>query len=245
MTYLSYSSIKLLNDCHACFWWQVKKGIRRLNAWQSNLPNVVESQILKKFEDYRKDGKLPPEFDVNKYPELKGFKLIDTATHNKWKDVRSGEPNYQNLTANPDDALIKDGKIIIIDIKTMGSFCENISEKSMLEDIENYSYKLQLEFYTYILKMSGKNVADYGYILFYYVGGMNGNNELSLKHNLIKVNIDLSSIPPLVKKAEEILKRESPPECRCDFCSSSKDRYKDFQEKQKKQDKLISEMVKI
>ena len=75
MERIAYGSLKLSKECPACFWWQVKKGIRRLNPWQSNLPNVVEKHILDVFEDYRNSKKLPPELDI---PELKG--LFDGAS---------------------------------------------------------------------------------------------------------------------------------------------------------------------
>lgn len=242
METISYSSLKLAKDCPACFWWQVKKRIRRLNSWQSNLPNVVEKFILDRFEIYRNLQKLPSELNI---PELKNFKLIDSQTHNKWKDIFSGEPSYEDLTANPDDVLTNGKEWIVIDIKTIGKYPENCTRENMLEDIDKFGYQLQLEFYSYILRNSGFPTPNYGYILFYFMDKGENEGELKLKSEVIRVELDFNEIKELIKEAREILKLEKAPNIRCKFCSSHQQRYDDLLKEQKEQEELISKFIDL
>jgi len=242
MKNISYSSLKLSKDCPACFWWYVKHGIDRKCPWSSNLPNVIEDQILKRFEKYRIVGKLPPELDV---PELRDFKLINSELHKKWKDIFSGEPNYKDLTANPDDVLTNGKKLIVLDIKTIGKFPERCTKEAMLKDIKEFDYKSQLEFYSYILRKCGYPTEDFGYILFKFIGNGDEDGKFKLGHELIKVELDINGIEKIIDKARKVLKRKNPPKGRCVFCSSHKQRYKDYLKEQKKQEELINEIIKI
>ncbi len=238
---ISYGSLKLLKECESCFWWHIKHGISRQNAWQSQLPNTIEARILEKFYDYRMSGKLPPELNI---PEIESFRLIDHETHNKWKNPRSGEPTFQNLDANPDDVLTDGHKLIVLDIKTASKSPENCTEENFRKDIEKYEYKLQLEFYNYILRKLGYKTEDFGYILFYYIKDMDNQNNLKMEHKLIKVEIEVKNVTPLLKEAEKVLKNNKFPKSRCEFCSSNLERYKNKSKKQEESQNNVEEMMK-
>lgn len=242
MRKISYGSLKLFKECPACFWWQVNKGIRRLNPWQSNLPNVIEKHILDVFEDYRNSKKLPLELDI---PELKDFRLIESELHKKWKNQFSDEPSYEDLTANPDDVLTNGKEWIVLDIKTIGKFPENCTKEAMEKEIEEYDYRLQLEFYSYILRNCGYATPDYGYILFYFIDKGEKNGELKLKYHLVHVKLNINQVKNLIERARKILKKDKAPKCSCDFCSSHKQRYKDFLKEQERTEELGKEILKM
>lgn len=225
--------------CPTCFWWHVKYGIKRLNSWASQLPNRIEDNILKVFLEYRKKGILPPILNI---PELKGFRLIDEQRHHRWKTLGIAELTFKDLVAFPDDVLTNGKKYILIDIKTIAKKPENCTEEVMKKEIEEYNYKMQFEFYNYVMRKMGYETEDFGYILFYYLGDIDNHSKIELKSKIIKVNLDLKNIDGKLKIAREILKKKSPPNEKCEFCMSHDERYGLKFKQQDEQDKLLNNL---
>lgn len=228
MTYeLSASSLKLIKECPACFWWQVKKGIRRPTGPMSQLPNRVEEQILGRFHEYRLKGKLPPELS-----ELKDVKLIkDAEQHKEWKNkgiTHTDEKRNFRAKAKPDDVLVLEhnGKMIILDYKTAGKRAESCREEVLIQDIEKYNYNLQIDLYNYVFRKNKINTEDYAYLLFWFVKGIDSDGKIIPGSKLIKVKVDIKNAEKVLNQAVEILKKEEPPDCGCGFCLSAESRYK-------------------
>jgi len=190
---------------------------------------------------HREKGTLPDELNIS---ELKGYKLIDKETHKRWKSPFIGELKFRNLIALPDDVLTNKKKLLVIDIKTIGKKPVNCTRESMLKSIEKYSYKLQLEFYNYVLRKIGYKTEDFGYILFYYFDDLDENKKSKLQFERFKIDLSVGNVEQLLEKAGKILEKNIPPKERCEFCSSHKERYEDEITKQKKQQEVIDEILK-
>ena len=246
MKTLAYKHLKLLDEsnekkCEACFWYSIKWGINRLNDWESKLPSRVEDQILSKFEGFRKKGELPPELRI---PELKGFRLVDSERHRKWKSHLSGEPTYDNIQANPDDVLTDGNNFIIVDIKTIAKNPENCTCENMQKDIDDYNYKLQSAIYNYVFRGAKINTLDHSYILFYYIKGIDKEGNLIVGNERFKIAVDTNVVKPLLKRVKEIIKLENPPPVRCKFCSSMKQRLDDLNKGNPDLKSLLNLMLK-
>ena len=225
MTYkISYSALKLMKDCQRCFWWQVKKGVKRPSGPMSQLPNRVEDQILKKFNVYRSNGELPPELS-----KLNGFKLMkDQKQHDEWKNKGisfTDEKTGFILVAKPDDMLENGKTLAVLDYKTAGASPEKCTVDKFRADIEKYDYQLQADFYSYVLRKNGFKTEDTAYFLFLFVKSLR-NTELTLGSKLLAVKVNTNNSQNIIKQAAKVLKSESSPENGCGFCDSVEERIK-------------------
>lgn len=219
---LSATTLKLMKDCHTCFWWQVKKGIRRPTGPMSQLPNRIEEQIIARFDKFREEGTLPPELS-----ELKRMILYkDKEKLNGWKNkgLKVAYDDEITITAKPDDILEHDGKIVILDYKTAGKRCNSCTEDKLIEDVEKYDYQLQLDLYNYVFRKAGIDTEDESYLLFIYIEGMDDDGKVILGSKLIKRDVDVKNAEDTILKAIDFLNEEEPPKDSCHFCASVESR---------------------
>jgi hypothetical protein len=224
MTYkLSVSSLKLMKDCPTCFWWKVKKRVKRPDGPMSQLPNRVERIILQNFNRFREKGKLPPELS-----SLKGMRLLkDQKLHNEWKN--SGlkyEDKKRNfvLVAKPDDVLENGNKYVILDYKTTGSNPDNCTDEKFKEDIEKYDYQLQVDVYNYVFRKDDLSTENYSYFLFIFLKEIDSEGKFVFGSKLIKTKIDTKNAEKALNHALNILKQENAPENRCPYCLAVENR---------------------
>jgi len=224
MTYkLSQSSLKLMKDCPACFWWQVKKKVRRPSGPMSQLPNRVEDQILNKFNEFRIRGELPPELK-----ELKGMVLLkDLEQHKTWKNRGlhyKDEKRDFDLVAKPDDILEHGNKFVILDYKTAGAGAAACTIEKFEEDIKKYDYNLQADVYSYVFQKNGMEIEDYAYFLFWFIKEIDPEGRFIFDTKLLKVKIDIKNAEKTVNKALEILNQENAPKSGCPYCLAVENR---------------------
>lgn len=224
MTYkLSVSSLKLMKECPACFWWQVKKGVRRPSGPMSQLPNRVEDQILNRFNEFRAIGKLPPELK-----ELKGMRLLkDLEQHNTWKNRGLhyiDEENGFDLVAKPDDVLENGNKYVILDYKTAGAGASKCTIEKFEEDIKKYDYNLQADVYSYVFQKNRMKTEDYAYFLFWFIKEIDSEGRFIFDTKLLKVNVDTSNAEKTVNEALDILNQENAPKSGCPYCLAVENR---------------------
>lgn len=211
-----------MKDCQRCFWWQVKKRVRRPSGPMSQLPNRVEDQILKKFNKYRLKGELPPELS-----KLSGMKLLsDQSKHDEWKNKGisfTDEKIGFILVAKPDDMLEKGKSLAVLDYKTAGASPEKCTVEKFREDIEKYDYQLQADFYNYVFRKNGLKTEDKAYFLFFFVKDIK-NDKLTLGSELLDVTVNLGNVTNNLKEAADVLQRRDPPDTKCGFCTPPNDR---------------------
>ncbi|MCH8004394.1 MAG: PD-(D/E)XK nuclease family protein [Nanoarchaeota archaeon] len=222
---LSASSLKLMKDCSTCFWWQVKKGIRRPPGPMSQLPNRVERLILNRFNEYRIKGKLPPELS-----SLKGMQLLkNQKLHDEWKNKGLSYIDNKNnfrLIAKPDDVLENENKYVILDYKTTGSNPENCTDEKFKDDIEKYDYQLQVDVYNYVFRKNNLSTENFAYFLFIYLMEIDNKGKLTFGSKLAKTKINIKNVEKTLNIALNILKKENPPKDGCPFCLAVDDRSK-------------------
>ena len=224
MTYkLSVSSLKLMKECPACFWWQVKKKVRRPSGPMSQLPNRVEDQILNRFNEFRAKGKLPPELK-----ELKGMILLkDLEQHNTWKNRGLhyiDEEKGFDLVAKPDDILEKGNKYVILDYKTAGAGADACTKEKFEADIKKYDYNLQADVYSFVFQKTGMETEDYAYFLFWFVKEIDSEGKFVFDTKLLKVKIDVNNAENTLNDALKILDQENAPKNGCPYCLAVENR---------------------
>jgi len=225
MTYkLSSSSLKLMKNCPRCFWYQVKKKIRRPDGPMSQLPNRVERVIIKRFDEYRAKEQLPEELEALKPMIL----LKDKNLHNEWKNKgMKYEDKEFILVAKPDDVLQNKNKYVILDYKTTGSNPDNCTEEKFNEDIKKYDYQLQVDVYNYVFRKNKLSTEDYAYFLFIFLKEMDTKGRFIFETKLAKTKINIKNAEETLNKALKILDKEEPPKEGCPFCLDVEDRIKD------------------
>ena len=220
---LSTSSLKLMKECPACFWWQVKKGVRRPSGPMSQLPNRVEDQILNRFKEFRAREELPPELS-----ELNGMKLLkDLKLHDDWKNKGKhyiDEEKGFDLVAKPDDVLENGKKYVILDYKTAGAGAIKCTPEKFEEDIKKYDYNLQADVYNFVFQMTGMETEDYAYFLFWFIKEIDSEGRFIFGTKLMKAKVDISNAEKTVNDALEILKLDTAPKSRCPYCLAIENR---------------------
>lgn len=222
MTYkLSPSSLKVMKDCPTCFWYQIKKKIRRPPSPMSQLPNRIEDQILNRFKKFRDKGELPP--------ELKGIKnkgLINSDLHKEWKNkgISFAYDDDIVIMGKLDDVLEGNNKLLVLDYKTAGKSPEKCTLEHFKEDIVKYDYQMQVDLYNYILRSNGMNTEDYSCFLFIYIESMDENGKIKLGNKLIRINSNLKRVEQVIKEAKEILEKNVPPIGKCEHCKGIEER---------------------
>ncbi len=241
---LSPSAINLYLDCPHCFWLRYKKGIKRpTDGMFPSLPGSLDMLIKLRFDYCRERGKLPEELsELRKNKEGKRsneseekhseeahsetiartdmstseFKLFPhKETLEAWRDYKRGiswtDEEGNVLYGAIDDLLVKDSQLFILDYKTKGDDNIRIYE----------SYKTQLSLYALILSKNGLNVANTGFLLFYYPTTLDKEGNVKFKASLQEVDLDIKKAERLYREALDVLKRDTPPKPSpyCRFCS--------------------------
>lgn len=198
---LSPSKLNLLQECPRCFWLDVVKKIQRPRGPMSSIPIKMDSIIKKYFDKYRKKGKLPPIIREN----VEGRLPKDMP-----KTLYHRENSRINLMGRPDEYLEIEGKFIVpFDHKT----------KSKPPETPHPAYQLQLDVYSYLLKMNGYSTKNLAYLAFYYPCDCDIHDGLDVHCKVLKVQTSFTRVQRLIKKAENILEGDIPENgTGCLFC---------------------------
>lgn len=202
MTYcLSPFTLNLLEDCSRCFWLAMVKKIKRPSGPVSSIPVKMDSIIKHYFDNYRSRGELPPLV----HGQVQGTLPIGMPKSLKY-DVGNGIV----LWGRPDDYLEDyEGRMAPFDHKT----------RSRSPDTVHDSYRLQLDVYSYLLRMNGYNTSDKGFIAYYCPDDSDLHDGMRIHCKVIEVAINLGSVDTLILKACDILNGAIPDSgLDCEYC---------------------------
>lgn len=198
---LSPSSLNLLEDCPRCFWLaQIKKIKRPSGAW-SSIPVKMDSIIKHYFNKYRELNELPPILEGR----ITGRLAIDMP-----KTLRYAEENGIMLWGRPDDYFeLEDNYVIPLDHKTASKPPEKI----------HFSYHLQLNVYSYLLKMMGFKTTNRAYLAYYSPSDCDLHNGMCINCTVIEMKTNPMHAKELVKKAYHVLNDPMPKSSeKCEYC---------------------------
>ena len=198
---LSPTTLSLLEECPRCFWLHIVKKIKRPRIPIAGIVMRMDSLIKKYFEKYRKLEKLPPIIE-NKINGKLAKNMPSTLSFAKDDIV---------LIGKPDEFIEQDGKIVSLDHKT----------KSKPPKETHASHQLQLDVYSYLLKMNNYKTTDKGFLAYYYpCEDCELHEGLSIDCKVVEVKTNIARVEKLLEKAKAILKMEKVPEenKNCIFC---------------------------
>jgi hypothetical protein len=198
---LSPSSLNLMQDCPRCFWLLMMKNIKRPLGPMSSIPIKMDSIIKNYFDRYRGLNELPP--------ILQG-KIAGRLSVNMPKTLVYREENGILLLGRPDDYLeLKDGNIVVLDHKTASKAPEKI----------HYSYNVQLNTYSYLLKMVGYKTTNKAYLAYYYPDDCELHRGMPFNCTIIEIETQHSVVKELISKAYDILIGSIPNSGKnCEYC---------------------------
>ena len=198
---LSATKLNLLKDCPRCFWLSMVKKINRPTGPISSIPIKMDSIIKKYFNKYRELNELPPIIQG----KIQGRLAIGMP-----KTLKYEEENGVLLWGRPDEYFeIENKNIVAFDHKT----------KSKAPEEVHRSYQLQLNVYSYLLKMMGYKTTNKAYLAYYYPDDCELHDGMCIHCAVIEVNTKPSQVKELVKKAYEMLNGPIPKYSdNCEYC---------------------------
>lgn len=204
-TWLSHSGIETLKRCPRCFWLQYKKSIYQPEGIVSRLANRFDNILKNYFNIYRPLGELPPMIKQ----KIQG-KLENPFNEKYFAKIDDQYGFWGKL----DECIISEnGEYIPVDFKTSSS---DPRERPILE-----AYQSQIDDYLFLMKSSGKKIAGFGYLIFFFPdAGKDLHSGFPMIIHIVKVNGDPLKTQNRIEEAKSFLEKEiSPPSKDCPFCS--------------------------
>lgn len=211
---ISPSGISYLLECPRCLWLQVNEDKKRPRGIYPSLPDGMDNVFKKYFDEYRKRGELPPEIDG----KVDGKLFDDMKQLNSWREFNFGRGGIRAeiqeynmmLSGAIDDLLVApDGKFILFDFKTRGY--------PLKEDTHEH-YRHQLDLYALLFEKNNREIAGYGYLLFFWPGSYE-MGMANFKTELIKMDVSPSRGMSVLEKAHSIITGPKPPAHeQCEYC---------------------------
>ena len=217
--------------CPKCFYFDRVKGLSypSLPGWTLN---ETTDLLLKKEFDLCREQQLPHKILIDSGLEyIVPFKHPDI---NLWRDsLRHGlMTNYQNiiLTGGVDDIWINTNtqELIIVDYKSQASSNKLVEIESYLTSPYHQGYKLQMDFYNFLLSRMGFKVSSVSYFLVCNAhrdaSGFFG--RLDFSQTLIPYEWSSEWIPEKLNQMLQTLNNENIPESNisCENCAYAKQR---------------------
>jgi len=218
---LSRSKVELFLDCARCFWLDRRQGIARPSGPPFNLNSAVDQLLKNEFDGYRDAQQPHPLMTAaglhavpHAHPQL-------AAWRENFKGVRSVHNETRLELFGAIDDLWRDldsGALIVADYKATSKAGE-----VSLDAAWQISYKRQMEFYQWLLRRQGLEVARRGW--FVYANGrrdrasFDGRLEFTLR--MIPYDGDDGWVEgTLAAIRDTLMLAEPPPPPRdCAFCS--------------------------
>jgi len=215
MIKVSPSGVSSLLECHRCLWLHYNEEKKRPRGIYPSLPDGMDNVFKKYFDEYRKQGVLPPEIDGKVHGKL----FDDEKRLYQWREfnfgrggIRAEFPEY-NMALNGaiDELLVSpDQKFIPFDFKTRGY--------PLKEDTHEH-YRCQLDLYSLLFKKNGFEPADYGYLLFFWPESYN-LGMVNFKTELVKMDVSPSRGMGVLEKVRQIVMGSIPASHQvCEYCT--------------------------
>ncbi|MCX6822244.1 MAG: PD-(D/E)XK nuclease family protein [Candidatus Aenigmarchaeota archaeon] len=180
--------------------------IKRPSGPMSSIPIKMDSIIKNYFNKYRELGELPPMI----HGQITGRLAIDMP-----KTLTFTEENGITLWGRPDDYFeMSDKSIVAFDHKTASKPPVNVHS----------SYKVQLNVYSYLLKMMGYKTTNKAYLAYYYPDNCDLHKGMPFCCTVIEVETNQTIVKDLLSKAINVLNQSIPASGEnCEFCKWNKE----------------------
>lgn len=212
---LSPSRLYTYTECKSCFW--VENHYKKAPSLPLLLNTAMDNILKSRFDQYRAEGKFPPEAQALEDAGIKPFS--DLKMLNVWREKSSAlkvvdeEVGYV-LSGKIDDVLVDlDERLVPADYKSSGN--------APAEDKQKY-YRDQLNAYGFMFKKHGFEVSNRAYLLHYFVKDKS-NPSISVKFDthVDLVKIDLEAFEEKFKNMITLLNAPYPghnPDCeKCNY----------------------------
>jgi len=217
---ISRSKVDLFLNCPHCFYLDVRLGVKRPPGFPFNLNSAVDALLKKEFDHYRAEN-LP-------HPYMTGAGLHAIPYQNIQLDIwRSNfkgvsfvhEPtNFETFGAVDDIWLDLDTKeMIVVDYKATSK-----ADAVTLNADWQIGYKRQMEFYQWLLRQNGFNVATQGW--FVYCNGIKDksafNNRLDFTVSMLPYVGNDDWVEPTLYAIKACLDSDVIPDAaeECEYC---------------------------
>ena len=228
---ISRSKFSSFLDCKRCFYLDRVKGLKDpgMPGWSLN---VAVDELLKKEFDLLRNQKKP-------HPIFKKYNLnFIPFQHNKmnhWRNSLIGGVSYLDQDTNleihggVDDIWqdTRDDRLVIADYKSQANN-RSLEAKTYLEDPYHQGYKIQMDFYGYLLSEMGFKVSEMSYFL---VCNADRNaaqfaGKLSFREVMIPYRWNSGWIPQKISEMIDLLNSDNIPEGHfsCKNCAYAKQR---------------------
>jgi len=216
MIKLSRSKLELFLDCPRCFWFDMKKGVKRPPPAPYTINSAIDALLKKEFDIHRENGS--PHDILRKYKlDLIPYKCpqIDT-----WRHNFTGVGFHHKVTdfwvyGAVDDVWVNpQGELIVVDYKATGAKEHKIYDQ----------YRRQMEIYQWLLTQNKYKVSQTGYFLFAKVNKEEGfaGGKLSFELLLEPLEGDNSWVEGALIGAKRNLEGAAPaPKDSCAYCQFS------------------------
>ncbi len=192
---MSPSGLYGYDECPRCFW--IEQHIGGKPGIPFTLNNAMDSKLKERYDEFRAEGKMPPEV-----ASLKGLKLFkDIEILNKWRSSPHAlqyvnENDGYVLSGKIDEVFVnEEGELMPLDFKSSGD--------APKEDKYKY-YIYQLHAYSLMFHGKGQKTAKFGYLVHYFTKDKKDRSlMMEFNSHIDKVEIDL---PVFEKKLKEIVK---------------------------------------
>ena len=229
---ISRSKFSDFLTCPRCFYMDRVLGLAEpgMPGWALN---SATDELLKKEFDICREQQIPHRL-FNKYnlDHVVPFKHDDM---NAWRDALRGGviQQFENsniiLTGGVDDIWLDTitQELIVVDYKSQASL-NTVEPVSYLNNVYHEGYKLQMDFYNYLLNCRSFKTSSISYFLVVNadktVDGFHGNMKFS--ETLIPYKNDTSWIPSKIKEMVNVLNSTEIPDSHesCENCAYAKQR---------------------
>ena len=203
--------------CPFCFYIKEKHNIDPPSTPRFNINMRVDSLLKEEFDQYRKSQKPHPifkKYNLNFVPyNLDPQKLKDYRNNRRGVEAKSKKTEFTLFGALDDLWLNKDtDEIVVLDYKATS----NKNDPDYVNSSQEYhkSYKRQLDFYAYLLKLNNYKIFKTGYWLICNAKDENQKTfegKLSFKITLLSYDLKTDYIEDILVELEKCLKLEKPP----------------------------------
>jgi len=217
---LSRSKVELFMDCPRCFYLDRRLGIARPPGFPFNLNSAVDALLKREFDRYRADGAAHPlmtEVSIravpHSHPDLDNWR-------NNFRGVRYTHAGTNLELFGAIDDLWRDvdtGELIVVDYKAT-SKADEVNLDAEWQD----GYKRQMEFYQWLLRRQGLQVAKRGWFVYCNarrdLAAFDAHLEFRIK--LIPYDGDDVWVEGTLAAIRDTLHAPAPPEVNqgCEYC---------------------------
>lgn len=221
---ISRSKVDLYLNCPKCFYIDARFGVKRPPGFPFNLNSAVDALLKNEFDEYRAQQKA--------HPYIEGIGL--NAIPFQHPDLDIWRSNFKGVSYLHKDTLLETfgavddlwidldtQEIIVVDYKATSK-----NDAVTLDADWQIGYKRQMEFYQWLLRRNGLEVASRGW--FVYCNGIKNKesfgNRLDFNVSLLPYLGNDSWVEPTLYEIKSCLDSDEVPESadNCDFCNYAK-----------------------